>query len=390
MAPQNGVIAARISLRYALAVKLRTVCGASTMDVAANDAAEFWRSRASQFMLQPFAIAVAQSAIPTLIADLESPGFPIIFANASFGRLLGWDELEVLGRSPDLFHADPGAPGRVAAAVARGEIVSDDFVLIRKDGSLLSVRIDMAPLFDPRGRPSLLFATLVDVSDRVKAERGLGAAERQLEERTAAFATAIERSELMSREITPRTKNALAILAAIVATKARRAATAAEAALLDDIVGRIRSIGGLQSLLDGVKSEEDGIVLRDFLARLVADLDRSTGARVVLADVPHLKLPSDTALSVALCVTELVLNALKHGLTDGGTGTVTVSARVADGRCTVVVEDDGVGLGEGFDPAASEGLGMQVLLDQTGKIGGTVTCGRGSAGGARFEIDFPG
>ena len=363
------------------------------MDLAASNAEDIWQSRKSHLVVQPFALAVSQSAIPSLMADLTIDDVPIVFADRSFLRLTGWSEEEVLGRNLRVLHADPADADRVVAAASAGEVVSAEVMLKRQDGSTFSAILDIAPSFDSRGCPSMLFATILDVSDRVEAERGLAALQERFEERvaerTAALESALERTELLSREVTHRTRNALALLSAIISAKARRARRPAEAELLADIARRVRAVGGVQGLLDGIEGEENGLDLADFLEQLVRDLDGASGPRVVLTEAPHADLPAAAALSLALCVSELVLNSQKHGYRDGRQGRIAVSARSDGGRVTVTVEDDGAGLPEGFDPAACEGLGMLVLLDQTAKLQGRMSFGRSDAGGARFEITFP-
>lgn len=359
------------------------------MDRPVGNSETFWQGQASHFVVQPFAVAVSKSAIPALMADVTGDDLPIVFANDSLLALGGWAQAELLGRRFGHLLADPADAARVTATVAAGGAVSEDVVVTRKDGARLDVRLDIAPVFDPSGRPSVLFATLVDATDRVEAQRGREVAQQRLAERTSELEDELERSELLSREITHRTRNALAILGAVVLLKARRARDPREAALLGDIAGRIQAIGGLQGLLDGLKGGAEGVLLADVLAGLVSDLDRSVISRVVLKGAPSARIPADDVLAVALCVTELVLNAQKHGYADGRAGTIAVSADIDDGTCTVVVEDDGQGIGDGFDPAASDGLGMQVLRDQVRRLGGRLSSGRGAAGGARFGIAFP-
>jgi LytS/YehU family sensor histidine kinase len=63
-----------------------------------------------------------------------------------------------------------------------------------------------------------------------------------------------------------------------------------------------------------------------------------------------------------LVVQPLVENALKHGLTPRvQAGTLAVSASVRDGRIRIDVEDDGVGLPEGWTMTASRGTGLRNL-----------------------------
>jgi PAS domain S-box-containing protein len=352
------------------------------MDHAVNDGRLDWKGRKAHLVSQPFALAVSQSAVPTILVDATLDDVPIVFANASFLRLTGRDEDEVLGRNLRVLNGmdtDPHATSGVEAAIAAREEVSVDIFLDRKDGRGFWARLDAAPLFDPDGRAALMVATLVDISDRVRATRGLREAEARfearLEERTAALEAALERTELLAREVTHRTKNALALLAALIEAKRRRARDPREAELLADVSRRVRAIGRLQGFLEEVQSEEDRIDLEPFLRDLVAELDAPTDIRLVFEGAPAARLTASSALAVALCITELVLNAEKHGFPDGRGGTIRVGATECGATVVLTVSDDGIGLPEGFTPEASDGLGMLVILDQTRKLDGAITCG---------------
>ena len=67
-------------------------------------------------------------------------------------------------------------------------------------------------------------------------------------------------------------------------------------------------------------------------------------------------LPSEYATPLSLALTELVTNAVEHGLA-GRDGEVEISARRQDGELSVRVRDDGVGLAEG---KVGAGLGTGV------------------------------
>ncbi len=366
------------------------------MNVDVQQSNHIWQSRKLHLVAQPFALAVSHSAVPTVLVDLKLRDAPIVFANESFLRLAGWDEDEVLGRNLRFFNAD-GADAEIAqrleAVSESGESESVDILLKRKSGSPFWARVDLAPIFDPDGRAASMVATIIDVSDRVRATRGLKAAEDRLEqrveERTEALERALEQTEFLSRELSHRTKNALAILGALIAAKRRRAASEHEAEVLSEIGRRVQAIGRLQGLLDGVDGEENGIDLAEFLYGLCKELD-GTDVRVHLHDSPHMSLRSKAALSVALCVTELVLNAQKHAFPDDASGVIEVGARAEDGMISVSVSDGGRGLPEDFDAARSTGLGMLVVINQAEQLGGRITWGRSEDGGAQFTLTFPG
>jgi len=84
---------------------------------------------------------------------------------------------------------------------------------------------------------------------------------------------------------------------------------------------------------------------------------------------------SEDATALAMVVTELVHNAVEHGLAQTG-GLVSVSAERSrdehDELLTVTVSDDGSGLPEGFDPARP-GLGTQIVTSLVADLRGRIT-----------------
>jgi len=87
-------------------------------------------------------------------------------------------------------------------------------------------------------------------------------------------------------------------------------------------------------------------------------------------------------------VTELVHNAVKHGLARTG-GVVSVRAVRSrdeqDELLTVTVTDDGSGLPEGFDPVAS-GLGTQIVTSLVQDLRGRITWGRAKPHGTTVRF----
>jgi two-component sensor histidine kinase len=71
------------------------------------------------------------------------------------------------------------------------------------------------------------------------------------------------------------------------------------------------------------------------------------------------EMAGDNATPLALVVTELVTNAVEHGLA-GRPGTVRVTADRSGDSLLATVSDDGRGLPEGFRPGA-DGLGTQIV-----------------------------
>jgi len=72
------------------------------------------------------------------------------------------------------------------------------------------------------------------------------------------------------------------------------------------------------------------------------------------------QLPTDLATPLSMVLTELLQNALEHGLR-GRAGVVEVTARRHDHELEISVADDGEGLPIGFSLSASPRLGLQIV-----------------------------
>ncbi len=95
-------------------------------------------------------------------------------------------------------------------------------------------------------------------------------------------------------------------------------------------------------------------------------------------------MPAARSDDVALAVTEVVTNAIMHGLRhSGGEGVVRVAAEVSDGDVTVWVEDDGVGLVRRDD---SPGAGYGLIL--TSQVAEELTFAEPPAGGTEVRMTF--
>ncbi len=172
-------------------------------------------------------------------------------------------------------------------------------------------------------------------------------------------------------EVHHRVANSLAILASFVRLQAASLAregidlSPTEAKfLLEEIGARIETVARFNRLLS-VDPERPRVALDRFLAaacQVLGDsIARDSGAEL-FCHAPPCEIDREQAELVGAIVAELVTNAVKYAHPAGAPGRIDVRCRATcEGLLDISVADDGVGLPEGFDPAASRGLGMRVI-----------------------------
>jgi signal transduction histidine kinase len=123
---------------------------------------------------------------------------------------------------------------------------------------------------------------------------------------------------------------------------------------LGDVLRYVLDSGGASARL----ADEFAIVERYLEIQQARHADRLAVSLTLSPEAADASVP-------VLVVQPLVENALKHGLTPRvQAGTLAVRASVRDGRIRIEVEDDGVGLPEGWTMAASRGTGLRNLASR--------------------------
>jgi len=175
--------------------------------------------------------------------------------------------------------------------------------------------------------------------------------------------------------------------------QARRMTEPAAREALEESVRRVSSIAVVHETLAG--SREDVVAVDDVLDQVLPMLGdlTSIGPAARTRRVGRFgELPSVAATPLVLAVTELLHNAAEHAFPDGP-GTIELVAE-RDGEDLVVrVRDDGLGLPEGFEPADSDGLGLQIVRTLvTSELGGTLRMGPPEDGrpGTEVVLTLPG
>jgi two-component sensor histidine kinase len=191
------------------------------------------------------------------------------------------------------------------------------------------------------------------------------------------------------REIHHRVKNNLQTVSALLRLQSRRIEDPAASAALNEAVRRIASIALVHETLSS--SAEASVAFDDVLDRLVAhalDLSPRMGELQISRSGALGSLDPRIATPLSLVVTELIHNALEHGLAESGTN-LTIEVSRLDNAIQIIIFDDGVGLPEGFTIVESANLGLQIVRTLTeNELKGTINLVR-TKRGTEAQLNFP-
>ncbi|WP_147465065.1 sensor histidine kinase [Teichococcus wenyumeiae] len=374
----------------------------------------------------PFVEAFDATRMPMAISDPNVAGNPIVYCNAAFLQMCGYDRKEVLGQ--DYFfligrHADPSVVDRIKQAVAARREFTEDILFHTKDGR----EIWVAALVDPMVEDDRVvrhFVSFLDITDRVQRVQGLREAKATLDRRVATRTKRLQaakdkleeeverrrRTEALLREslaegevalkfrdflvqeVHHRTKNALQLATALLQLQARQSEPPVQAALAV-AVGRLLRIGEVHELLAYQSETPNTIEVAPYLLRLgrsmLEGLVTSPGQVEVEveADEEAVWAP-DVVIPLGLIVGEALTNAFKYAFPEGRRGRILVNLSLPDGGLARLrIEDDGIGL----PPSRRQGaLGLKLIETLAQQIQGKVELvSRQDGTGTAVSVTFP-
>ncbi len=192
------------------------------------------------------------------------------------------------------------------------------------------------------------------------------------------------------REIHHRVKNNLQTVAALLRLQARRLQDPSARAALEESVRRVASIAMVHETLSLALDESvafDGIA--DRVLAMCAEVAAAEADVVVRRHGDVGMLPADVATPLSMVLTELVQNAVEHAFPTGP-GRIDVRVTRSDGELRVVVDDDGLGLPDGFDLHTSTRLGLQIVRTLVeGELRGSISLRPREGGGAQAVLRLP-
>ncbi len=172
---------------------------------------------------------------------------------------------------------------------------------------------------------------------------------------------ALDREQMLRREVDHRVKNSLASIGALLSMKSRRESDVGARRALEDASSRIRSLSSLHAELHELDGQAS-VSLISLFTRIETDLQQLLPGGIELTIVVgDVRVGPELANSLVLIVNEFVANSVKHAF-GAGPGSVKVGIEAQSDRWSLVCRDSGTAGAAAAERAAQgSGLGTRVI-----------------------------
>jgi len=297
--------------------------------------------------------------------------------NPGAERLFGYAKGEIIGQPASrLFTPEDQEAGVLQIEIVRalaGARQQDTRWMVRKDGSRFWAQWVTEPVRDGAGNIRAIAKVLRDETERRRSEEALRAS--------------LADKEALLREIHHRVKNNLQVVVSLLSLQAEQMTDPDAVEMFRDTEIRVRAIASIHESLytsEDLAEIEFGAYARALISDLFALYAVPKDRIRWELDAEDMALSMAQAIPLGLILNELVVNCLKHAFGGGRSGTVRVSLRYVkellgqeqtldEGWGELRVEDDGVGLPDGFDLKQAPSMGLYLVRILTRQIRGSLT-----------------
>lgn len=327
------------------------------------------RHRNADLMRLPSKLELNYREIAHKIFQMVADGnFPIrnsIYNSESAPRV--GDGLIRLDVNGTIFFASPNARSALSRVGYQNELEKENlgevFASLKKNGNqptdeswqtLLSGKFLRRAEFESQeGVIDILVIPLTQGDDRIGAIVLLHNV-TELRNRDRALIT----KDATIKEIHHRVKNNLQTVSALLRLQSRRVEDPIASAALSEAVRRVASIALVHETLSNQSSES--VEFDQVFEQIIKNAIELNPRKITFKKVGTFGFfDSKIATALSLVVTELIHNALEHGLSDSGES-LTVEVNNDGNLYTVAVCDDGSGLPSDFNLEKSANLGLQI------------------------------
>jgi two-component sensor histidine kinase len=202
--------------------------------------------------------------------------------------------------------------------------------------------------------------------ERDRNEQNLKRSEQNLK-------AALEREQVLAKDITHRVKNGLAIVASMLKLQANAINDPAVTSHLEEAAYRVLAVAKVHQRIQQANSA-GRLDLGSYVGDVCQDLNEAVPlCRIEVSIEPGIDVVTDRAVLIVLIANELITNAAKYAYQDDRGGTIWVRvARGVDDIIELSVSDEGRGLPADFELRSASGLGMRIIRALSLQLNATV------------------
>jgi PAS domain S-box-containing protein len=307
------------------------------------------------------------------------------FINRPLGKFLGTGQDRLSKSWSDYVHPEDAGRARAnflqCLAARRG--YTEEFRIRRFDGEYRWVISEAVPRFSPQGGFLGFAGSLLDVTDRKKAEEEILMLGARL------IGAQEEERKRLARELHDDLNQQIAAMSIAMGNlkrhipEERADARAQSDRIHQKLVNLAESVRHMSHELHPAILQYSG--LAPALQSYCKEFGALTGVQVSLTSNGEFDgVPSGTALCIYRIAQEALRNVAKHA----NVATAAVEIRHSDGLLSLTVSDTGVGM-ESASPTAKAGLGLVSIRERTRLVGGSVEIASKPRQGTTITVRIP-
>ena len=207
---------------------------------------------------------------------------------------------------------------------------------------------------------AILAKTFDNMLDSI--EKNINELDVQVEVKTKELRSSLDEKEILLKEIHHRVKNNLAMTINLIKFQKSKINDEKTKDTLTDIQERIFTMELLHRKLYESK-DLNSISFKKYIIELLDDLENTYGKSrniQIHTDIDELTMNIEYALPCGLIITEGIINAYKYAF-DSNNGNINICFKKINNQCTLIIQDDGIGLLDEIDVNKTKTLGLRLI-----------------------------
>jgi len=247
--------------------------------------------------------------------------------------------------------------------------------IILKDGTIKIINERCKTIYSDNGSSIRSVGTVQDITKQKQMEDELA---RQLKEK-----------EIILQETHHRMKNNFASIGSLLQLQSSSLTNPEAISAVQDAYGRVNSMSKLYEnmLLDSNYKESS---VKDYMGKLIDDISNlflNKKNIVIEQNINDFNLNSKDLVALGIILNELLTNIMKYAFAGRDSGLIDIMIEKNVNDITLTIQDNGIGLPEGFNINTQTGFGLQLINMLTEQLRGNFKIE--SKNGTLSTLEFP-